>query len=86
MFSVSFSDVTTTHTAGKSHPTASATISVVRIQYQRRPNVPIKAAQYWVWPRSSRNCTSEKARITRNSTHAIAVAEPKWKKFWNAVS
>jgi hypothetical protein len=28
----------------------------------------------------------ENARMIRNSTHAMAEAEPKWKKFWKAVS
>ena len=42
--------------------------------------------QYSVWPRSRRNWSSEKPRMIMNSTQAIAVAEPKWKKFRKAVS
>ena len=38
-------------------------------------------AQYSVWPRKSRNCKTEKTRMTANSTHAMAEAAPNWKKF-----
>src|SRR5262249_25042511 len=43
-------------------------------------------AQYSVWPRSRRICSTEKPSTTANRTHAIAEAAPNWKKFWNAVS
>src|SRR5262249_19543191 len=42
--------------------------------------------QYSVWPRSSRNWSRENPRMIIKSTQAIAVAEPKWKKFRKAVS
>src|SRR6266850_277451 len=53
-------------------------------EHHRRERAP--PHQYSVCPRSSRNCRSEKPTMTANSTQAMAEAEPKWKKFWKAVS
>ena len=93
MSSVALSEVTTTHTTGGARS---------RRQQERRgqraddasvggraapgpartiapPSVLRVAAQ-------ETELEHEKTRMTRNSTHAMADAEPKWKKFWNAVS
>ena len=89
MSSVGLSEVTTTHTTGSSQSTARA--SQRRGQHEPLSVEPAGGdraigPQYSVWPRRSRNWSTEKTRMTANSTHAMADAEPKWKKFWKAVS
>ena len=60
MFSVCFSEVTRTQTAGKSHRMAPETISTLshtpeRLDAEDITTWPWAWDQYWVWPRSSRN-------------------------------
>ena len=88
MFSLSLSEVTSTHTTGTSQSSASVTRAKVRIRRcgSGRAAGGSRHAQYSVWPRSRRNCSTEKPSTMANSTHAIAEAAPNWKKFWNAVS
>ena len=82
MSSLGLSEVTTTHAIGESQSTARASRASVSAQRCRSGGWPARAiAQYSVWPRSRRNCSSEKARMTAKRTHAIAEAEPNWKKF-----
>ena len=85
MSAVSLSEVTThpddrqQPDDGRARSSATVSASAVAVETAHR-------AQYSVWPRSSRNCSTEKTRMTANSTHAIAEAAPNWKKFWKAVS
>ena len=87
MSGAGLSEVTTTHAIGESQSTARASRATVRATLERSTvRTPRATPQYSVWPRSRRNWSTEKARMTAKSTQAIAEAAPNWKKFWKAVS
>ena len=87
MSAASLREVTTTHAIGRSQSAARASKATVSATLEgSTARTPRRTAQYSVWPRSRRNWSTEKTRMTAKSTQAIAEAAPNWKKFWKAVS